>query len=85
MLLAPLGGCGWCPEPGDQRQDVGEHLSRHRHLCLWERDVTIVANDLRADLDQLLAQADQRPGQVSPDFGGQPSTSISFRENGLTG
>jgi hypothetical protein len=27
MLLTPLGEGGWCPEPGDQRQDVGEHLS----------------------------------------------------------
>jgi len=40
-----------------RRQDVGEHLSRHRHLSYLERDVTTVANDLRVDLDQPLAQA----------------------------
>ncbi|MFL5270256.1 MAG: hypothetical protein ACJ8AH_27310 [Stellaceae bacterium] len=22
----------WCPQPGDQREDVREHLSRHRYL-----------------------------------------------------
>jgi hypothetical protein len=52
---------GWRPEPGDQRQDVGEHLSRHRDLGQLESDVATVAEDLGADLDQLLAQAGQRP------------------------
>jgi hypothetical protein len=23
---------GWCPQSGDQKQDVGEYLSRHRNL-----------------------------------------------------
>ena len=52
---------GWRPQQGDQRQDVGEHLSRHCHLGHMEGDVAAVANDLRADLDQLFAQAGQRP------------------------
>jgi hypothetical protein len=48
---------GRCPQPGDQRQDLGEHLSRHRDLGHLERDLARVADDLGADLDQLLAQA----------------------------
>ena len=38
-----------------------EHLSRHRDLGHLESDVAAVADNLRADLDQLLAQAGQRP------------------------
>ena len=45
------------PQPGDQRQDVGEQLPRHRHLRHVEGDVAAVADDLGTDLDQLLAQA----------------------------
>jgi len=52
---------GRCPQRGDQRQEVGEHLLRHRHLGHLERDVAAVVDDLGADLDQLLAQAAQRP------------------------
>ena len=52
---------GQRPQPGDQRQDVGEHLPRDRDLGHLERDVAPVADDLRADLDELLAQAGQRP------------------------
>jgi hypothetical protein len=41
LLLSP-GALGWrsscrpgrCPRPGDQRQDIGEHLSRHGDLGL---------------------------------------------------
>jgi hypothetical protein len=52
---------GWCPQPGNKRQDVGEHLSRHCDLGHLERDVAAVADDLGTDLDQLLAQTGQRP------------------------
>jgi hypothetical protein len=52
---------GWCPQPGDQHQDFPEHLPRHRDLGHLERDVAAMADDLRADLDQLLVQAGQRP------------------------
>ena len=52
---------GQRPQPGDQRQDVGEHLPRDRDLGHLERDVAPVADDLGADLDQLLSQAGQRP------------------------
>jgi hypothetical protein len=37
-----------------------EHPSRHRDLGYLERGVTPVADKLRADLDQLFAQAGQR-------------------------
>ena len=46
---------------GDQRQDVSEHLSRHRDLGQLERDVAPVADKLGADLDQLVAPAGQGP------------------------
>ena len=52
----------WGPQPGDQRQDVGERLPRVCDFGHLERDLAAVADDLRADLDQLLAQAGQRPG-----------------------
>ena len=39
----------------------GEHLRRHPDLGHLKRDITPVANDLRGDLDQLLAQAAQGP------------------------
>jgi hypothetical protein len=51
---------GWCPQPGDQQQDVAEHLSRHRDLSQLKRDIAPVVDDLRADLDQLLLEAGQR-------------------------
>jgi hypothetical protein len=38
-----------------------KHLPRHRDLGHLERDVATVADDLGADLDQLLAQAGKRP------------------------
>jgi hypothetical protein len=49
------------PAPGDQQQDVPKHLTRYRDLGQLEADVAAVADDLRADLDQLLALAGQRP------------------------
>jgi hypothetical protein len=61
--FAPAGHSCWrrrSPQPGDQRQDVGEHLLRDRDLGQLERDVAPVADNLGADLDQLLAQAGQR-------------------------
>jgi len=54
-------GCGRCPRPGDQRQNVGEYLSRYGDLGHLEGHITPVADDLGADLDQFLAQASQRP------------------------
>ncbi len=64
VASAPISRSCWrgrCPQPGDQRQDVGKHLLRHRHLGHLKRNVAPVADDLRTDLDQLLAQAGQRP------------------------
>ena len=48
---------GRWPQPGDQRQDVGEHLSRHRDLGHLECDVSAVTDDLRTDFNQLLSPA----------------------------
>ncbi len=45
----------------DQTQDYPEQFPRHRHLGHLERDVAAVADDLRADLDELLPEAGQRP------------------------
>jgi hypothetical protein len=42
---------GRWPQPGDQRQNVGEHLPRHRDFGHLEGDVAAVTDDLRADLD----------------------------------
>jgi hypothetical protein len=38
---------------GDQRQDIGEHLPRHRDLGHLKGHVAAAARHLRADLDQL--------------------------------
>ena len=48
-------------QPGDQHQDIGEHLPWRRDLGHLEREIAAVADDLGADLDELLAQAGQRP------------------------
>jgi hypothetical protein len=48
-------------QPGDQHQDIGEHLPWRRDLGHLERELAAVADDLGADLDELLAQAGQRP------------------------
>ena len=50
----------WRPKPGNKHQDVSEHQPRYRDLGHLERNVAAVADDLRADLDQLFAQAGQR-------------------------
>jgi len=62
-IRPPCPSCrrGWRPQPGDQGQDFGEHLSRHRDLGQLDGHVAAVAHHLCADLDQLLAQAGQRP------------------------
>jgi hypothetical protein len=52
---------------GDQREDFLEHLPRYRDLGPLERDVAAVADNLHADLDQLLAHGGQRPRLRSPD------------------
>ena len=55
-------GCnGRWPQFRDQPQDVGEQVSGNCDLGHLERDIAPVANDLRADLDQLLLQSHQRP------------------------
>ncbi len=47
---------GSSPEIIDQAQDFPEQFSRHRHLRQLERGIATMAHDLRADLDELLAQ-----------------------------
>ena len=49
------------PQFGDQPQDLCKQHPRHRNLGHLEGDIAAVADDLRADLDQLLLQAGQRP------------------------
>ena len=51
----------WCSQPRDELQNILEHLPRHCDLGHLKCDVTAMAHDLGADLDQLLAQAGQRP------------------------
>ena len=46
-------------EPVDAAQDVGEQVAGNDDLGHLERDVAPVADDLRADLDELLPQAGQ--------------------------
>src|SRR3954468_11194943 len=60
----PAGSSCWRgrrAQPSDQPQDLGEHLSRHRDLSHLESHVAPMADDLRADLDQLLLEAGERP------------------------
>ena len=45
----------------DHPQDVGEQISRNGDLGHLERDIAPMADDLRADLDELLLQTRQRP------------------------
>ncbi len=45
----------------NQAQDVGEQASRDCDLGKLERHIATVADDLGADLDQLLAQNQQCP------------------------
>jgi hypothetical protein len=42
-------------------QDVGEQISRNGDLGHLERDIAPMADDLRANLDQLLLQGRKRP------------------------
>jgi hypothetical protein len=58
--LAPSCRCARCPEPTDQRQDVGEHPPRHRNLGHLEEHVS-ATTDFHSDLDQLFHEAGQRP------------------------
>ena len=60
-LISRSRWCGRCPKLGDQHQGFLEPLSRHRDLGHLKGRVAAVAHDLGADLDQLLAQAGQRP------------------------
>jgi hypothetical protein len=58
-------------------------LSRAIRLSQLEGDVAVVADDLRADLDQLLAEACQRPRPVGERIGtrvGQGRRVIQFAE-----
>lgn len=56
--LQSVGSCRhwirWRPQFGDQPQDVGEEVSRNSDFGHLERNVAAVADDLGADLDQLL-------------------------------
>jgi hypothetical protein len=47
--MGPHAGAG-VPGTGDQRQDVGEHLSWHRDFGHLARDVAAMARDLRVIL-----------------------------------
>ncbi len=51
----------WRSQPVNQEQDGGEQDSRDCDLGKLERDIATVANDLGADLDQLLSKRRQRP------------------------
>ena len=62
-----------CSQPGDQRQDFHDHLLWHPNLGHLEHDVAAVADDLRAELDQLLAQT--RP--KSPPYPGNGGLYLS--------
>ena len=63
MTIKDFRGC-WIrrrPQFRDQPQDVGEQISRDGDLGHLERDVTTVAHDLRANLDQPFLESRQRP------------------------
>jgi hypothetical protein len=57
------------PQFGDQTQNLGEQISRNRDLGHPKGDIAAVAHDLRADLDQLLFQARQRPSLIGSGVG----------------
>jgi hypothetical protein len=48
---------GWHRKPGDQRRGFIGTLPRHRDLSHLEGEVAAMADDFRANFDQLLAQA----------------------------
>jgi hypothetical protein len=41
------------PRVGDEPQDIGEEVSRDSDLSHLEGDISTVADEVRADLDQL--------------------------------
>ena len=49
------------PQFADQLQDLGEQAPWNRDLGHLEGNIAAVADELGADLDQLLLQAGQRP------------------------
>ena len=71
-ILARVGASG---KPGTV-QDFHDHLLWHPNLGHLEHDVAAVADDLRAELDQLLAQT--RP--KSPPYPGNGG--LIYRANG---
>ena len=64
MDVLGLRGNGSSPQIIDQAQDFPEQLPRHRNLGQLKRDVATMANNLGADLDQLLPQRGERPAPV---------------------
>jgi hypothetical protein len=69
-----LAGARYTGAGGARKRAISNRMSanicRHRDLGQLERDVSAVADDLGADLDQLLAQAGQRPRFHHPTFCG---------------
>ena len=59
-----LRGNGSSSQVINQGQDFPEQLPRHRHLGQLKRDIATMADDLGADLDQLISQRGQRPAPV---------------------
>ena len=60
--MAPPSCRPWYPSDAvDAVQDVGEEVSRDCDLGQMESDVAAVADYLRADLHELLAQRRERP------------------------
>jgi hypothetical protein len=57
----PLGVKGCRALRSDRREQPAEQISRDGDLGHLKGDVTAVAHDLRANLDQLFLQARQRP------------------------
>ena len=57
LTPAPVMLARGVPQSGDQGQDFGEQPAGHRDLGELEGDVAAVTDDLRADFDQLFAQA----------------------------
>ena len=51
----------WRPQLIDHAQDVGEELARYEDLGHLERDIARMADNLRADLDQLFTQRRHQP------------------------
>jgi hypothetical protein len=60
----PHAGAGGAGSRAINDEDLGEHLSRHRNFGHLEGHVASMADNLRADLHRLLAQAGQRHGSA---------------------